>query len=73
VKRVLKSGDGFGELALLYGTPRTASVKAKEGCEMWGIDRTTFRKAVEELVQKDYAENRAFINNIKFFDQMNAN
>ena len=68
VKRVLKQGDAFGELALLYGTPRTASVKPKLDCEMWGIDRSTFRNAVEELVQKDYAENRAFIDNIKFFD-----
>lgn len=50
VKRVLKAGDAFGELALLYGTPRTASVRAKVEVEMWGIDRSTFRKAVEELV-----------------------
>jgi cGMP-dependent protein kinase len=27
IVRTLKQGDGFGELALLYGSPRTASIK----------------------------------------------
>lgn len=31
VKKVITSGAGFGELALLYGAPRSASVKAVEG------------------------------------------
>jgi cGMP-dependent protein kinase len=29
VIRVLKQGDGFGELALLYGSTRTASIRCK--------------------------------------------
>ena len=71
VKRTLNEGVGFGELALLYGAPRSASVKALGDCELWGIDRGTFRKAVEEMVSKEYSENRKFIDSIKFFDQMN--
>jgi CRP-like cAMP-binding protein len=31
VKKVLEAGDAFGELALLYGAPRSASVKAVGG------------------------------------------
>ncbi len=42
----MKAGDPFGELALLYGAPRTASVKAKGVCGFWGIDRLTFKNAV---------------------------
>ena len=34
---------------------------------MWAIDRRTFRKAVEEMVSKEFEENRKFIENIKFF------
>lgn len=47
VKKQLRVGDGFGELALLYKAPRSVSVKAGENCNLWGIDRGTFRKAVE--------------------------
>lgn len=65
--RELKSGDGFGELALLYSAPRSASIKSKEGCRLWGIDRHTFRKVVEEMITKTYEENRKFIDAVKFF------
>lgn len=50
VKKQLRVGDGFGELALLYKAPRSVSVKAGENCTLWGIDRSTFRKAVEEII-----------------------
>jgi cGMP-dependent protein kinase len=46
VKKQLRVGDGFGELALLYRAPRPTSVKATESCNLWGIDRDSFRKAV---------------------------
>ena len=29
----------FGELALIYGTPRAATVKAASDVKLWGIDR----------------------------------
>lgn len=67
VKRELKQGDGFGELALLYNAPRSASVKALEKCQLWGIDRNTFRKAVEEMITKEYEENRKFMEVVRFF------
>jgi cAMP-dependent protein kinase regulator len=34
----------FGELALIYGTPRAATVKAKIDCKLWAIDRDTYRR-----------------------------
>jgi len=47
IKKTLRVGDGFGEIALLYKSPRAFSVKACENCCLWAIDRNTFRKAVE--------------------------
>ena len=32
-------GGSFGELALIYGIPRAATVKAKNDVKLWGIDR----------------------------------
>lgn len=37
-------GGSFGELALIYGTPRAATVKAKTEVKLWGIDRDSYRR-----------------------------
>lgn len=37
-------GGSFGELALIYGTPRAATVKAKTDVKLWGIDRDSYRR-----------------------------
>ena len=36
--------SSFGELALIYGSPRAATVKAKTACSLWAIDRITYRR-----------------------------
>ena len=35
----LSEGASFGELALIYGTPRAATVMAGSDVKLWGIDR----------------------------------
>ena len=49
IQKVLKTGDCFGELALLKDTPRSAGIKAKEICKLWVIDRTSFKKVLENV------------------------
>ncbi|CAK5078618.1 unnamed protein product [Meloidogyne enterolobii] len=40
----VKEGGSFGELALIYGTPRAATVVAKTATvKLWAIDRLTYR------------------------------
>jgi CRP-like cAMP-binding protein len=51
----------------LYNAPRSATVKALEHCYLWGIDRNTFRRAVEEMITKEYEENRKFMEVVRFF------
>jgi len=72
VKKVIKAGECFGEIALLYHAKRSASIKAKENVKLWGIDRRTFRKAVEEMAAKEYSENRVFIENIELFRKLHS-
>jgi len=47
-EKVLTIGEGgsFGELALIYGTPRAATVKASSSSDvkLWGIDRDSYRR-----------------------------
>jgi len=42
-KRDLLIGESFGELALLFNAPRSASILASTKAYLWGIDRSTFR------------------------------
>nr|CAH69748.1 cGMP-dependent protein kinase 13-3 [Paramecium tetraurelia] len=67
LKKTLKSGDAFGELAMLYNAPRSASVRAVGDCAFWAIDRNTFRKVVEQQNQRSYEENREFMKKVEFF------
>lgn len=70
-KKTLERGVGFGELALLYNAPRSAGVRCIGNCSFWAIDRNTFRTTVEEMVHKEFASNRSFMENVSFFNFMN--
>ena len=41
-----KEGTSFGELALMYGHPRAATVVSVEPCTLWSLDRITFRTII---------------------------
>jgi len=46
--RSIEVGDCFGELALLYLTQRTATVRATEHSVVWVIDRPNFKRVLME-------------------------
>ena len=50
-EKVLNIGEGgsFGELALIYGTPRAATVKASTDVKLWGIDRFVILEEFEKM------------------------
>ena len=50
----LRAGDIFGELALILGIPRTASVKTLEKTRFFVIDKVRFKKLLQE--QSNFAE-----------------
>ncbi len=41
-------GEGFGELALLDGTPRTATVRATQASLLWAIDKGHFNRWIRD-------------------------
>ncbi|MDX6513863.1 MAG: family transcriptional regulator, cyclic receptor protein [Gaiellaceae bacterium] len=47
-KRTIGPGDYFGEVALLAGTRRTATITAEEDLTSWGLTSWAFRPIVEE-------------------------
>lgn len=48
--RTLHSGALFGELALLYSAPRSATIKCTSDCVFWCLDRTVF-KAIQRVAR----------------------
>ncbi len=47
VLKTLNEGDYFGELALLFSKPRTASVRAVTPCDLFVLDQDDFNRVVE--------------------------
>jgi voltage-gated potassium channel len=51
----MSAGDFFGEIALLYDEPRSASVRALEYCDVYRLDRELFERVLNrypEIAEK---------------------
>lgn len=48
----ITDGGSFGELALIYGTPRAATIQAKTEVVLWAIDRDTYRRILMGSVMR---------------------
>lgn len=48
----INEGGSFGELALIYGTPRAATVVAKTDVKLWAIDRLSYRRILMGSVMR---------------------
>ena len=62
-------GGGFGELALFYEEPRSATVFAKEPTSTWILDKKTFRGGLARRVEEMCSENAKFLMEVPFFKE----
>lgn len=69
-----KAGSSFGELSLLYKSPRAATVKAKGECTTFRVDQKSFRsvlqkKNMQTAEQKlDLLKKAPFLKDMEVFD-----
>eukprot|EP00747_Dinoflagellata_sp_TGD_P106680 gnl/TRDRNA2_/TRDRNA2_169920_c0_seq1.p1 gnl/TRDRNA2_/TRDRNA2_169920_c0~~gnl/TRDRNA2_/TRDRNA2_169920_c0_seq1.p1 ORF type:complete len:941 (-),score=209.34 gnl/TRDRNA2_/TRDRNA2_169920_c0_seq1:47-2521(-) len=68
-KKVFTAGAGFafGELALLYNAPRTATITSTKHSEVWCLDRTSFRRLVVRSSEARFKRCVQFLQNIDIF------
>merc|ERR1719235_3089089 len=70
--KTCEAGDTFGELALLYNCPRSASVESREKCILWQLDRETFSHIVKDAASKKRERYEAFLQQVPLLSSMDA-
>jgi len=64
------AGGAFGELALLHGEPRLATVRCTEDCVLWALDRDTFRKIMMSTGKQDMSQRVEFLNKVSLLAEL---
>ncbi|KAJ7329582.1 hypothetical protein JRQ81_015756 [Phrynocephalus forsythii] len=60
----------FGELALMYNTPRAATIIATSSGAVWGLDRVTFRRIIVKNNAKKRKMYESFIESLPFLKSL---
>ena len=56
-----KRGSTFGELALIFGSPRAATIIATTDVQLWSLDRETYRNLISQLRYEEHQRKREFL------------
>ena len=68
--KTYQPGEVFGELALLYNTPRAATITANEDCQLWRLNRDCFNHVVKDAANAKREKYDQFIRSINIFSTM---
>lgn len=63
-------GESFGEVALMYNTARSATVRCVEEGVLWRLDRASFRAIVLASEVSTIARREAFLKSIELFSAL---
>lgn len=66
----ITDGGSFGELALIYGTPRAATVRSKTPVKLWAIDRQTYRRVLMGSTIKKRKQYDEFLSKVPIFSDL---
>lgn len=55
-------GSSFGELALIFGSPRAATITAMtDNCKIWSLEREAYRSVISQIRYEQHKEKKAFL------------
>ena len=60
----------FGELALLYNSPRKATIRCIEDCRLWALDRKTFTKIIRDSAMRNRELYQEFLREVSILEKM---
>ncbi len=64
-------GESFGELALMYNTPRAASIQAaSERVTLWAMDRATFQYVLQSSTSEKRKKYEDFLRHVSVFSSL---
>jgi cAMP-dependent protein kinase regulator len=72
LKSTIGPGASFGELALMYGTPRAASVQAVTNAKLWALDRDTFRRVLLTQTMRKRRQYEDFLAQVPLFETLTS-
>ncbi|KAF8631233.1 hypothetical protein AX15_002562 [Amanita polypyramis BW_CC] len=69
---VCRPGNSFGELALMYGHNRKATVLAIEASNLWSLDRITFRTIILSVAHRRRTMYEKFLSTVTLLTPLDA-
>ena len=64
--------SSFGDLALMYNSPRAATIRASSACSLWTLDRVFFRQAMVTSSSNQNVQLCQFLSKISLFENLGA-
>mmetsp|Transcript_46014 Transcript_46014/g.80897 ORF Transcript_46014/g.80897 Transcript_46014/m.80897 type:complete len:987 (-) Transcript_46014:166-3126(-) len=61
---ILSRGASFGEMALLYRAPRSATVRALKKSSLWTIGRTDFKEMLKRVAEENTKEYLSYLDEL---------
>lgn len=62
--------NAFGELALMYNSPRNATVKARDNCKLWALDRVAFKYIMMQTFNEKRSRYAEFLKKVPILQSL---